>query len=67
MLRYDVIGSSAYLFYAASLAWIDKVPALWWLVIGFNLLYPFVRNHPHVFGRWTMLAFFSRTGPAGRQ
>jgi len=58
MLRYDVIGSSAYLFYATSLCWIERLPWPWWLVIAFNFLYPFVRNHPNVFGRWTLISFF---------
>ncbi|MFH0761955.1 MAG: UbiA family prenyltransferase [Bacteroidota bacterium] len=62
MLRYDVIGSSAYVFYAASLAWIHNLPWLWWFIIVFQFLYPFIRNHPAIFGRWTLIEFVKGRG-----
>jgi len=54
MYRSDMFTSLAYNFYASTIAWLDYLPDIYWAVIIFNLLYPFVVHKQGKFG-WPMV------------
>lgn len=54
----DYYVASAYIFYAALIPWMHHLPDFLWVVVGINLLYPFVVHHKTHFGWQTFGAFF---------
>lgn len=58
LLTTDYYVATAYIFYAALVPWMHLLPRFLWVIIGINLLYPFVVVNKTHFGRQTFGRFF---------
>jgi hypothetical protein len=47
---FDAIASPSLLFYAATLGWADRLPAAWWVVVVFFIVYPLLIRREDRFG-----------------